>query len=144
MTIPLQAIQADSVNTLSILVIVGGKQAIALVNSGSNSTFMSLQFALQTTCTIVKDRSRAVSVAGGGKLWSGSYILATTFMAGETQFTQQFRILDLPGHDIVLGCDWMAQHSPVSFSYDPRQLIITHNKTTPVTIPACEPISNAA
>lgn len=61
-----------------------------------------------------------------------------------TQFTQQFRILDLPGHDNVLGCDWMAQHSPVSFSYDPRQLIITYNKTNPVTIPACEAISNAA
>ena len=87
---------------------VGGKQAIALVDSGSNSTFMILKFALQTSCTIIKDQSRAVTVAGRGKLWSGSYIPTTTFTAGNTQFQHHFRVLDLPGHDIVLGSDWMA------------------------------------
>ena len=42
MKISLQAMQADSVNTISILVHIEGKQDIALVDSGSNSTFMSL------------------------------------------------------------------------------------------------------
>lgn len=123
------------------MITVGGKQAMALIDSGSNSTFMNLQFALQTSCTIVKDKTRAVTVAGGGKLWSGSYIPLTTFTAGNTQFQQQFRILDLPGHDVVLGSDWMAQHSPVSFSYDPRQLTVNYNGQTPITIPACETLS---
>lgn len=86
MRISLQAMQADSVNTISIAVTIGGKQAIALVDSGSNSTFMSLQFALQTSCTILKDRNRAVTVAGGGQLWSGSFIPTTTFTAAHTQF----------------------------------------------------------
>jgi hypothetical protein len=57
MKISLQAMQADSVNTLSISVNIGGKIAIALVDSGSNSTFMSLQFVLQTSCNIFKDKS---------------------------------------------------------------------------------------
>ena len=73
--------------------------------------------------------------AGGGKLWSGSYIPETTFTVGSHQFQQQFRVLDLPGHDIVLGSDWMAKHSPVAFCYDRRQLIINHQCHNSNTIP---------
>uniref|UniRef100_A0A453T4P9 Retrotransposon gag domain-containing protein n=1 Tax=Aegilops tauschii subsp. strangulata TaxID=200361 RepID=A0A453T4P9_AEGTS len=113
MTISAQAMQSDNVNTISILVQIGGKQGIALVDSGSNSTFISLKFALTTSCTILKDTTRAVTVAGGGTLWSGSYIPSTTFTAGHTKFQQQFRVLDLPGHDMVLGSDWMDKHNPV-------------------------------
>ncbi|KAE8814257.1 hypothetical protein D1007_08315 [Hordeum vulgare] len=115
MTLSAQAMKSDDVNTISLLVQIGGKQGIALVDSGSNSTFISLKFSLSTNCTILKDTSRAVAVAGGGTLWSGSYVPPTTFIARNTKFTQQFRVLDLSGHDIVLGSDWMEQHSPVAF-----------------------------
>ena len=84
MTISAQAMRSDNSNTISILVNIGGKQGIALVDSGSNSTFISLQFALQTSCTILKDATRAVTVAGGGILWSGSYVPTTTFTVGQT------------------------------------------------------------
>ncbi|KAE8803182.1 hypothetical protein D1007_20953 [Hordeum vulgare] len=120
MTLSSQAMKSDNANTISSPVQVGGKQGITLVDSGSNSTFISLKFALSTNCTILKDTSRAVTVAGGGTLWSGSYVPPTTFTAGNTKFTHQFRVLDLPGHDIVLGSDWMEQHSPVAFHYNPR------------------------
>ena len=120
MTISAQAMQSDNVNTISILVQIGGKQGIALVDSGSNSTFISLKFALTISCTILKDTNRAVTGAGGGTMWAGSYIPSTTFTAGHTKFYQKFRVLDLPGHDMVLGSDWMAQHSPVAFHYNPR------------------------
>lgn len=143
MTISAQAMQSDNVNTISILVNIGGKQGIALVDSGSNSTFISLKFALQTSCTILKDSTRAVTVAGGGTLWSGSFVPTTTFVAGQTKFQQQFRVLDLPGHDIVLGSDWMATHSPVAFHYNPRQITVMKDKQTPVTIKACDTLSAA-
>ncbi|XP_044448015.1 uncharacterized protein [Triticum aestivum] len=143
MTISAQAMQSDNVNTISILVQIGGKQGIALVDSGSNSTFISLKFALSTNCTILKDTSRAVIVAGGGTLWSGAFVPTTTFIAGNTKFEQQFRVLDLPGHDMVLGSDWMANHNPVSFHYNPRQITVMQNKFTPVTIKACDTIAEA-
>ncbi|KAE8821183.1 hypothetical protein D1007_00810 [Hordeum vulgare] len=136
MTLSSQAMKSDNANTISILVQIGGKQGIALVDSGSNSTFMSLKFALSTNCTILKDTSRAVTVAGGGTLWSGSYVPPTTFTAGNTKFTQQFRVLDLAGHDIVLGSDWMEQHSPVAFHYNPRQISVMLDQQTPMTIKA--------
>ena len=65
--ISLLALQTDSVNTTSILVCIAGKQAIALVDLGSNSTFMSLKFAIQTSCAIVNYKTNVVPVAAGGK-----------------------------------------------------------------------------
>jgi hypothetical protein len=58
----------DNINSISILVNIGGKLARALVDTGSSSTFMDLQFALQTSCKILQDETRAVKVAGGGVL----------------------------------------------------------------------------
>lgn len=143
MRISAQAMDADSVNTISIIIQVGGKQAIALVDSGSNSTFMNLSFALKTSCTILKDKNRAVAVAGGGKLWSGAYIPETVFTAAKHKFSQSFRILDLPGHDVVLGCDWLAKHSPTSFDHIKRTITVCKDREQSVTIPACDTIANA-
>ena len=143
MHISLQAMSTSRVSTLSVLVNIGGKQAVALVDSGSNSTFMNLKFALTTSCSIVRDTSRAVAVAGGGVLWSGAYIPATKFQMGKEQFEHPFRVLDLPGYDIVIGCDLLAQHSPVSFDYENKQVILTKDKLQQVTIPACNSFAAA-
>jgi hypothetical protein len=78
---------------------------------------MDLKFALQTNCEIIQDVTQAVKVAGGGTLWSSSHIPATTFTIDNEKYENAFRILELPGYDIVLGCDWQAKHSPVSFDY---------------------------
>lgn len=74
MTLFARAMQSDNVNTISLLVQIGGKQGIALVDSGSNSTFISLKFALSTNFIILKDTSRAVAVAGGGCLFLMSHL----------------------------------------------------------------------
>lgn len=143
MHISLQAMSASTVSTLSVLINIGGKQAVALVDSGSNSTFMSLKFALTTSYSIIKDQSRTVTVAGGGILWSSSHVPETTFHMGKEEFTHSFRVLDLPGYDIVIGCDLLAQHSPVSFDYENKQIILMKNKTQQITIPACNSFAAA-
>ena len=103
MQISLQAMNTARVSTLSVLVQIGGKQAVALVDSGSNSTFLNLTFTLTTNCTILKDKSRAVTIAGGGMLRSGAYVPTTKFQMGKEQFAHPFRILHLPGYDMVIG-----------------------------------------
>ena len=53
------------------------------MDSGSNSTFINLKFTLTTTCNIIIGKSEAVRVAGGGVLWSGSFIPTTKFTTGK-------------------------------------------------------------
>lgn len=91
MQISLKAMEVDSVNAMSVLVSTEGKQAMALVDYGSNSTFMNLSFALKTSCTIIKDKSRPVAVAGGGKLWSGAYIPDTPFPVAKRKVPAYFQ-----------------------------------------------------
>lgn len=47
MRISAQAMDPESVNTICILIQVGGKQAVPLVDSGSNSTFMMCNLHLK-------------------------------------------------------------------------------------------------
>lgn len=114
------------------------------MDSSSNSTFMNLQFALTTSYTIVKDTTKMVFVARGGKLWFGSFMPTTTLSTRPHQFQQSFRILELPGHEIVLGSNWMAQHSLVAFHYKPRQLSLFKDKTLAIKTLACESLATTA
>jgi hypothetical protein len=47
---------------------IGGKIAIALVNSGSTHTFMNYSFAIETTYSISSAPLQFVIVARGGQL----------------------------------------------------------------------------
>lgn len=102
-----------------------------------------MQFALKTSCTILQDKTRSVAIASGGKLWSGAYIPETYFIANKHKFLQTFRILEIPGHDVVFGCDWLAKHSPTSFDHIQRSITVCMDRKTLVTIPACDTIANA-
>jgi hypothetical protein len=142
MQISLQAMSAVPVNTISIILHIGGKQAVALIDTGSTSTFMNLQFALKTSCKILQDDMRAVKVAGGGKLWSGGYIDNTPFTINRESYKYSFRVLDLPGQDVVLGSDWLAQYSPVGFDYNSRALLLVKDGKQ-IAIPACDTLDTA-
>ena len=95
MQISQQALNPDGAKTMFVLVKIGGNTAVALVDTGSNSTFTNIHFALQTSCTILQDKSRPVAVAGGGRLWSGAYIPPTEFTIATVTFHHSFRILDM-------------------------------------------------
>jgi predicted aspartyl protease len=58
-----------------MLVTIGGKQGIALVDTGSSHTLMDLKFSTKINCTTTTTKSlEAVLVAGGGKLQTGATI----------------------------------------------------------------------
>lgn len=65
--------------TFSVKVTVGGQTGIALIDTGSSSTFIDLSFAVKTTCHIQKRNSAKIAVAGGGQLTSGAIIADTAF-----------------------------------------------------------------
>jgi hypothetical protein len=39
-------------------------------------------------------------------------------------FTTDFRILDLEGYDLKLGCDWIFEYSPVGINLKKREFTI--------------------
>jgi hypothetical protein len=118
MSITDQALNATlPTSTPCVFITIGGKRTVALLDSRSTSTFIDQKFALKTTCHLLQAPLKEVQVAGGGTLNSVSYIPDYEFSIRTHQFSHSFRVLNLPGHDVVLGCDWMQQFSPVSFHF---------------------------
>jgi hypothetical protein len=108
----------SSTATFSLIVIIGGKKGIALVDSGSTDTFIDYTFASKTHCSIISTKAKRVKVASGGYLDSNAITAQTTYFIQVEAFTNEFKLLQLKGHDIILGCDLIQRHSPIGL--DPR------------------------
>lgn len=56
MQISIQAVQGvTKVTTYTLLVSMGGKKVVALLDSGSSHTFMDLRFAINASCKIMNN-----------------------------------------------------------------------------------------
>jgi hypothetical protein len=103
----------SSAATFSVIVSIGGKKGIALIDSGSTNTFIDYTFTSKLSCSIQSTTSQRVKVVGGGYLYTFAHITSTTYYIQREEFTNGFRLLQLKGHDIILGCDWIKSHSPI-------------------------------
>jgi hypothetical protein len=51
-----------SSDTITVTVCIGGKRGLALVDTGSTSTFIDVSFALKTSCQILNNSVKSVTV----------------------------------------------------------------------------------
>jgi hypothetical protein len=109
----LEGIPGDE--TISLLVTIAGHQAIALVDSGSFSTFMDYDFAIKLNLQMRDTQARQVTVAGGGTLVTNAMIQKLPFHIQKLKFSSDFRILPLKGYELVLGVSWLKEHNPTTF-----------------------------
>jgi hypothetical protein len=116
----------SSAATFSLVVNIGGKRGVVLVNSGSTDSFMDYTFARQASCPILTTVTRTVKVAGGGSLSSDVVARPLSCTIQKEQFTDEFKLLQLKVYDMILGCDWIKKHSPIGLDLRDcsRQLII--------------------
>jgi hypothetical protein len=126
----------SSTTTFSIVVTLGSKKGLALVESGSTDTFMDYTFANKSSCHIEVTASKKVKVAGGGYLDSTAVALSASYMIHGEKFNNDFKLLQLKGYDVILGCDWIKQHSPIALDLreDTRSLIIQKNGISQVVL----------
>jgi hypothetical protein len=140
MSITSQALDATvPTATPCVFITIGGKRTVALLDSGSTSTFINQAFAIKSNCTLLSAPWQEVQVAGGGKLSSDSFVPDCSFTIGSHTFAHTFRALNLPGHDVVLGCDWMKQYSPVSFHFQKQEFHLTSPSGSLLILPTCPP-----
>jgi predicted aspartyl protease len=111
--------------TLSVLVHIGGTQAVALIDTGSTNTFLDSKFASKTNLTVHTTAAHKVLVAGGGELISAGHIPDCQFKIHKTAFTHTCKLLPLKGYDMVLGANWLKAHSPNYYDWENRTISIT-------------------
>jgi hypothetical protein len=111
--------------TLSVLVQINGHQAVALIDSGSTTTFLDSEFVNKINLPIRQTTAHTVLVAGGGELQSAGYIPNCTFKIQNTEFTYDCKILPLKEYNMVLGANLLKHHDPNYTDWENRSIAIT-------------------
>ena len=117
--------KSRSKHTFTLNIMIGNTPTLALVDTGSTTTFMSHACAQQAKCQLSPAKRMKVIVANGEELWTESTAYECGYTIQGTSFVSDFRFLQLQGYDIILGADWIYHHSPVTLDYKKMILQIT-------------------
>jgi hypothetical protein len=113
--------------TFPLFVQSHGIKLVALVDSGSTTSFLDPSVILKARLILGPSKPKKVTVANGGTLWTQGIIVDVPYIIQGHQFVTNFRVLELSGYDIILGCDWIYEHSPVGINLKTRQFTIEKN-----------------
>jgi hypothetical protein len=80
-----------SAATFSLLIQLGGRLAVALVDSGSTDTFVNSSFATKCNCRATATDLQRVKVAGGGYLETGSRLIDCNYSIHAKKFKHCFK-----------------------------------------------------
>lgn len=125
--------QQLTVQSPAVVVYVNGKGAVALLDSGNSTSFISEQFAIKSNYHLLPVRPRKFFVAGGGMLLSATVVPHCAFQMAKLKLEHSFGVLHLPSHDMVLGYDWFSLVSPVAFDVPHNHFSFTVQGKTTIT-----------
>lgn len=96
-----------------------------MVDSGSTNSFMNYDFAIKSGCEILEAGNRRILVAGGGMISSSTKTGQLSYTVQGHPFERVFQLIPLKGFDVILGADWIYDHSPISLDLKQRVLWVT-------------------
>ena len=111
----------------------GKSTAIALIDSGSDISFVNAKFATRHKFQISATSPLKGAAANGSTMTSETICSDCHYSIQGHEFISHFRVLELQGYDIILGADWIYDHSPVGLNLKTTELTITKNGTQHIT-----------
>lgn len=126
MAISVQAIHgSETVGCMRMLGYIQGKEVLILVDSGSTTSFLSSQIAQKLTGVTPLVAATRVKVANGTILNCVASVPNCDWMTQGWVFCTTFKVLDLGSYDMILGMDWLMDHSPMQVDWIQKTLTIT-------------------
>lgn len=95
---------------------------------------MSPRVVLKARLDITNNDPISVIVANGEVLTTTTMCIDQPYEIQGHSFATTFRVLDVKGYDIIFGCDWILQHSPVTLNFHSRELSLHINGQLEVTL----------
>lgn len=99
--------------TFLLMTVMGGKKAVALVDSGSTNSLMDYEFVVRSKCQFNFALARKVSVVGGGELKTDALVESIGYKIQGICFKNSFRLPTLKTYDLILGVVWIYEHNPI-------------------------------
>jgi hypothetical protein len=96
---------SSKAKTFPLFVQIGNTKILALIDSGSTTTFLDPSVIEKTELPVTNHSPVKVTVANGNILWTQAVCTIIHYSIQGHKFTFDFRILELQGYDMILGCD---------------------------------------
>ncbi|WVZ88557.1 hypothetical protein U9M48_035065 [Paspalum notatum var. saurae] len=116
-------------HTLCLQGQIQGHSLSILVDSGSSHTFINEQLAGQLSRVLQLSVPLAVRVANGTVIQCASYIPRAEWSVQQCTFLSELRVLPLSAYDMILGLDWLGQHSPMKVHWAQQWLSIPYDES---------------
>lgn len=127
MTISLNAIEGYStINIIRMRAKAYGQEIYPLIVSGSTHCFLDEEICHRLNCNIENATPMMVTIADGSKVISRRICSEFTWEMQGHKFTCPMRIIKLGGCDMVLGGDWLKEHSPIEIDYNDVKISINN------------------
>jgi hypothetical protein len=97
---------------------------VSLVDTGSTTSFIDPSVIEKTDLRVANHNPVQVTVANGNILWTHAITQSCSYCIQGHDFTSNFRVLELQGYDIILGCDWIYDYSSVGLNLKTREFTI--------------------
>jgi len=106
---------------------IGKQEILLLVDSGSVGTFISEQVAANCALPTKDCEPMTFSTADGSPIQSATLVPQLTWLMQGHTFSYDVRILPLKCYDLILGVDWLEDHSPTWIHWKKKIMKFPHN-----------------
>jgi hypothetical protein len=103
---------------------MGNQKLVALVDTGSTTSFMDPSVVEKSDIKVNNHDPLKVTVANENILWTHAMTSSCCYSIQKHEFTSDFRVLELQDYDIILGCEWTYDYSPVGLNLKTREFTI--------------------
>jgi hypothetical protein len=123
--------QQETVVAISVAAVIGSEgnitirlwasihcqRVLILVDSGSSASYMGNHLMGVMPGVAPLHQPLQVKVADGGRMWSTHVMHGCRWLCKGVTFITDFKLLPLSGYDLILGMDWLKDHSPMSIPW---------------------------
>jgi hypothetical protein len=112
---------SSKATTFPLFLHMENQKLVALVDNGSTSSFIDPALIERSGIVVSNHDLLKITIANGNVLWTHAMTTSCSYTIQGTDFTSAFRVLELQGYDIILGCDWIYEYSHVGLNLKIRE-----------------------
>jgi hypothetical protein len=126
--ISLYAISGAATNkAIHLRALVDNQVLSILVDSGSSNTFLNADMLQRIPYSAQKATPLTVRVANGQTIISDEVVPCIEWWIQGHTFSTDVRVLHLGAYDMILGMDWLEEHSPMQCDWSKKSMSFNHN-----------------
>lgn len=127
LSISRQAVNGDEAKkTIRLKGNLGNQEVIMLIDSGSSTSFVSSQLVHRLAGVQPLEQPVVVKIADGGTMSCSEQVKSCSWYYQEQTFQTDFKVLPLACYDVILGMDWLEEHSPMKINWKLKHVAFEH------------------